>query len=230
MSPNSYRLTISQQRGVSCRAVTIPNPWTFDAAMDTTEQIAAAKVSYEFRREPQVRDTLLLAGLSVHGESRTYSHETYRIRFHEPAPLEPVRPSDWLAASVIPLTRTPVASAHGHDEIEPRIGFNGKTFELSGAIFWNAPEVTRLSENGRLLLGISYRNEQGFLRPHHSVYFDVFSTTTGNRVWMARGEGPVLPPFSQFEVVSWLGDEILLMPHNLVGTNFEVCLFEMNGR
>jgi len=226
VGPTGYRLDFSSQTGARCGSVSLPVGWTFDEDSRDEGDSQRAQVLYEARRDEK-SESFLLAGRLERGSAFQFSDEIYEISFQLVPRATLVDRRRWEAASASPFVRNPVRTkgAASHEPIEPRIDFAGKSFSLTGKIFWNAPEVTRLSESGRYLLGISYTHSQGALRPKSLAHFDLFSTRTGRRVWSAIGEGPSLPPLSQFEAVAWIGDNVLFMPHNGAGTRFDVCHF-----
>ena len=226
VGPTGYRLDFPSQPGARCGSVSLPEGWTFDEDSNDGSEARQAQILYEARRGGG-SESFLLAGRLEQGGTAQFSDEVYEISFLPGPRATRVERKAWDKASASQFVRKPVGvkGATAHEQIEPRIEFAGKSFSLTGKIFWNAPEVTRLSESGRYVLGISYTHTLGALRPKSRTHFDIFATRTGQKVWSASGEGPSLPPFSQFESVAWIGDNILFMPHNGAGTRFDVCYF-----
>lgn len=221
---NSYQLDLGKSSSVPCRSIHIPEEWHFPGDLGHSD---ASNASFTVRLGQGESGVVLLAGVRSQDDTIIYSKERYRIRLRESNVPVLVSDEDWERAVPVALVRRPVdPDAFGHEMIPPKVDFAGRTYTLSGSVFWDAPELTRLSTNGRWLLGISYRHGQGLLRPRSWAHFDVFSTKTGERIWSAVGEGPSLTPFTQFAAVAWLDDSILLMPHNSVGSWIDACLFD----
>lgn len=231
VGPNSYRVDFPKADGLNCASVRITSGWTFHP--DPTEALPYSENSEGFavRWESPDSSSFLLAGSETRNGRISHSQEHYRISLSPTLGIERVSDSTWKKAIPAELVVRPVAlsvdSVHG--VIPPRFVFGERSFQLSGKVFWNAPEVTRRSQRDIWILGISYTGRQSVTRPKAWVHFDVFSTVTGRRVVSAKGDAPHLPPFSQFAAVGWLGDSILLMPRNVVGTNFDACYFEGQG-
>lgn len=234
IAPTDYRLNFTMQESARCGSVILPAAWTFDDGDDEGGEYQLPQIAFEARR-PAASNSFLIAGRIQSGSSHRYSREVYRISFDGGPKAIPATAGSWdAAARGSQLLRKPVSSPRSgnHAQIEPRIDFDGRRFPLTGKMFWDCAEATRLSESERFLLGISYSHTQGALRPKSMAHFDLFSTRSGRLLWSASGEGPTLPPFSQFDAVAWIGDDILFMPHNGIGTRFDVCFFlpEMLGR
>lgn len=228
VGPTSYRLDFPKSDIVRCSPVRIESGWTFDANSTDAIPYTDNRHGFAVRWETPDSSSFLLAGSEIRNGQTAFSHERYRVSLSANITIEPVSDSYWQRAIPAELIRRPATPAEEptHRWIPPRISFGERSYPLSGKIFWNAPEVTRRSQRDVWILGISYTDWQGVTRPKAWAHFDVFSTATGRRVLSAKGESPQLPPFSQFEAVAWLGDSILLMPHNGVGTNFDACYFQ----
>jgi hypothetical protein len=227
VGPTSYRLDFPKAKGVVCAPVRISAGWTFDPGPTDPIPYAENRQGFAVRWETPDSGSFLLAGSDIRNGQTFYSHEHYRINLIPRLTIDGVSDSEWQKAVPAGFIKRPANSAEGsaHGWIPPRLRLGERSFPLSGKIFWNAPEVTRRSQRDIWILGISYTDRQGVTRPKAWAHFDVFSTATGRRVLSAKGEAPQLPPFSQFEAVGWLGDSILLMPHNGVGTHFDACYF-----
>jgi hypothetical protein len=227
VGPTSYRLEFPTQDGSRCGSVSLPGSWTFDTNPNDAGGPLTAQIGFEARRERGSEAFLLAGRFEKNGES-VYSVEKYRISFASGGPNAiPVEARQWSEAGSSQLVRKSAGNVRSddHQRIEPKVEFAGKTFPLSGNMFWDAQELTKLSASGRYLLGISYNYSPNALRPRNTAHFDLFSIATGKLLWSASGEGPPLPPFSQFEAVGWIGDDILFMPLNGAATRFDVCQF-----
>jgi hypothetical protein len=225
VGPRNYRLDFPSDGAASCGSVILPSEWSFSGPPGP--HATPDRVSFEIRLLPSDPTSFLLAGARRDPGALSYSDQIFRLSPSPGARWSAAAASlaEWAVAHPATLARTPVVpDAPGNPVVPPHFEFRGRAYALSGPVFWQAAEATRLSPSASRLLALSYTPRQGVFRPRAYVHFDLFSTATGQKIWSARGEAPSLPPFAQFEAIAWLSDHLLLLPHNSAGTHLDACL------
>ena len=154
---------------------------------------------------------------------RVNSVNHYRVNLPDSTtPVRSANAQDWNRGTVVPLYRKSTLNyvgVHPSDQIV----FNGYGFKKSGSYPWIRPDTaSRLSpDSAWLVLQSSTFRKQPFTEIY-DVFFDVFSTTTGKKLFTIQGSfSGVENPYSALERAAWLTERYFIIP---LGKGRERCV------
>lgn len=162
------------------------------------------------------------------GRNSVLSLDCYAVRLQPPFPVRPARRNEWEAgvAGDLPGEQY-VYRNHGS---APTLEFQGRTYRRQGQLW----RETVASPGGRWL--VIYSHDDGDWTPSGegrgpfvggtprtgAAYFEVFDTSTGNRVFLARTRWS---DELTHGAVEWIGDHYLLLTVHAASSFHQRCLF-----
>jgi hypothetical protein len=177
---------------------------------------------YEFRVEGLLGTRFLVGAFTPNSNRRVNSTNHYRVNLSDPrAQVRSAGKSDWDAATVLPLTRK---------SISPKlVGYQPsfapfQRYTMSGAQPSYPGSDSRLSpDSAWLVLQSVTPGTVRSLVSHDAVFFDVFNTATGKKVFtiQASYSGLGNDPYGCLERTAWLTERYFIIP---LGKHRERCV------
>ena len=207
-----------------CHVVQFSRGWQpqhFDVA-PAYPKIDYAISDYEFRVKGLLGTWFLVGAFTPNINICVNSVNHYRVNLSDStAPVRPANANDWNNGTAVPMYRkSPLTYVGVHTE---KITFNDYDFKKSGSDAWTRPDTaSRLSpDSAWLVLQSSTFRKQPFTEIY-DVFFDVFSTTTGKKLFTIQGSfSGVENPYSALERAAWLTERYFIIP---LGKRRERCV------
>lgn len=155
---------------------------------------------------------------------RVYSENAYAVKLTPAARVRAATKEEWNSATRI-VTTGHIVSSNGSDLSRGEIEYRGKKFQKTGK-YWQSGW---LSPSGRWLAAFSYTGERtrdfafmdGGSIKSGDVYWDVYDTVTGEKVFAWRANG-VKSPTDLSGPVVWLEERYFVFPEDRDNQNFRV--------
>jgi len=210
-----------------CHIVRFPKGWGFQRPADEDEAffgITYGYADYEFRVEGLLGTRFLVGAFTPYHGRHYDSTNRYRLNLSDPsAPVLPASLQDWNAAAVVPLARKSLFSNFGVHYPE-QATFNGFEYKKSGDRWILEKAATRLSpDSSWLVLQSATRIKDHFPWVDYALFFDVFSTVTGRKLFTLQGTYPGIgdSPEGCLDKTAWLTERYFIVP---LGRHRERCV------
>lgn len=213
-----------------CHVVRFPLGWKIRTPHAEDARIDYRYSDFEFRVEGLL-GTRFLVGVfnpgDIHGPYERTNR--YRVNLSDPtAPALPAGDADWNAATPLPFIRKSILTWWGVTPPSHAI-LNGIQFNKTGEFPWLNPlEASELSPDGAWLVLLSTtKTKASFPKPEYLVFFDVFNTASGKKLFTIEGSyyGLGNEPDSTAAKSAWLTERYFIIPVGRLRDRCLVCEF-----
>ena len=217
-------LKLSSAAKEYCHVVQFPHGWKAEKFDDPPAYptIDYYYSDYQFRVEGLLGTQFLVGAFTPNIDRRVNSTNHYRVNLSDPtAQVRPASRSIWDAATILPLIRK---------SISPKlVGYQPsfasyQQYTMSGAYPSYPGSDSRLSPDSTWLVlqSVTFGKVRSLVA-HDAVFFDVFNTATGKKVFtiQASYSGIGNDPYGCLETTAWLTERYFIIP---LGKHRERCV------
>jgi hypothetical protein len=186
---------------------------------------------YEFRVEGLLGTWFLIGAFTPNLNLNVNSVNHYRLNLSDStAPVRSANAQDWSNATVVPLYRKSLLTITG---VKPpdQVAFSGFEYKKTGSYPWTRPDTTsRLSPDSAWLILQSATFKKRQVIEVYDVFFDMFSTATGKKLFTIQGRfSGGENPSSSLGTTGWLTERYFIIPLGKRRERCVVCEFAPRG-